>query len=109
MTEKSLEQSKLHSLLESVNAAAFAAPTAMGLHKTVLWLAGPCTDVTQACNDPFLLASWFVFFLHSIGWKYLLRRIYQKYGIQLDPKNIFNKMKSVKESYYRQLKNGFKI
>lgn len=91
---ESKPQSKKTSLLESINAAAFAAPTAMGLHKLVLWIAGECTDVMLACNNDFVFLSWIIFFFHSIMWKYIIRRVYEKYDIELNPKSIYYKLKS---------------
>lgn len=79
------KQTRFHSLLESINAAAFAAPTAIGLHKTMLWIFGDCSLITSDCNDLFLSISWFSFFLHSIGWKYVIRRIHEKYNVELNP------------------------
>lgn len=87
------EQTKLHSLLESINAAIFAAPTAIGLHKTMLWIFGDCSLISSNCNDIFLSISWFMFFLHSIGWKYVIRRIHEKYSIELNPWYIIKSLK----------------
>ncbi len=91
------EQTRLHSLLESVNAAAFAAPTAIGLHKFMLWIFHDCARVTDPCNDTFVMISWVMFFFHSILWKYVIRRIHERYSIELNPwymvKTFKNKIK----------------
>ncbi len=80
-------------MLESINAAAFAAPTAIGLHKLVLWVASDCIDVFSGCNNEFLFLSWILFFVHSVMWKYILRRIYEKYNIEFNPKGIYRSIK----------------
>ena len=80
-----MSQSRLHTLFEAVNTAAIAAPTALGLHKLLLILFGECTLATSDCNDIFVLIAWFVFFIHSFTWKYIIRRIHEKFGLQLDP------------------------
>ena len=80
-----MSQSRLHSLVESVNTAAIAAPTAIGLHKLMIILFGDCTLATSDCNDIFILVAWSVFFIHSFSWKYAMRRIYERFGIKLDP------------------------
>ncbi len=91
MMAKQKHQSKLHSLFESVNAAAFAAPTAMLLHKATLIIAGE--NALNENQDLFIALTWFMFFLHSILWKYILRRVYDHYGTKLDPRNIYKKLK----------------
>ena len=85
-------QSKLHSLFESINAAAFAAPTAMLLHKATLIIAG--NNALNENQDFFIGITWFMFFLHSILWKYILRRVYDHYGLSLDPRNIYKKLRN---------------
>ncbi len=92
-----MSQTKAHSLLESINAAAFAAPTAIGLHKFMLWIFDDCARVNDPCNDTFVMISWGAFFFHSIAWKYIIRRIHEKYNVQLNPwymvKTLKNKLK----------------
>lgn len=80
-----MSQTKAHSLLESINAAAFAAPTAIGLHKLALYLAGDCALATADCNNLFVTLSWVGFFFHSIVWKYVIRRLHERYNIELNP------------------------
>ena len=87
-------QSRHGSLLESINAAALAAPTAIGLHKLVLWIASDCIDVFSGCNNEFLFLSWIIFFTHSVMWKYIIRRVYDRYNIELNPKGLYNSIKS---------------
>lgn len=79
--------------MEAVNAAAFAAPTAMGLHKLGLWLAGDCTNVSEDCNNAFVFLSWVAFFFHSIAWKYVIRRVYERYDVELNPKALYKYIK----------------
>lgn len=81
-----MKQTRLQSLFESLNTAAFAAPTALLLHKLAIILGGDCAIASAGgCNDIFVGLTWFLFFLHSILWKYIVRRIHDKYGIRLDP------------------------
>ena len=88
-----MSQSKSNSLLESLNAAAFAAPTAMLLHKAVLMLAGD--NALNDNQDLFVVLSWFMFFWHSVAWKYALRRVYDHYGYKLEPKYVFKRIKRI--------------
>lgn len=88
------EQTKLHSLLESVNAAAFAAPTAIGLHKLMIWIFTDCARITDPCNNEFVGISWVMFFVHSIIWKYVVRRLHEKYNIELNPLYMIKKLRS---------------
>jgi len=87
------KQSKLHSLFESLNAAAFAAPTAMGLHKLSLIIFGDCTLASSDCNDTFVLISWVFFFIHSVIWKFIIRRIHEKYGLRMDPIHLIRRLR----------------
>lgn len=80
-----MSQTKAHSLLESLNVAIFAAPTAIGLHKLLLYLAGDCALASADCNNEFVTYSWAMFFVHSVIWKYIIRRIHEKYNIELNP------------------------
>lgn len=88
-----MKQTKLHSALESINAAAFAAPTAMLLHKATLIIAGD--NVLNDNQNLFVFITWVMFFLHSVMWKYILRRVYEHYGRKLSPKYIYKKVKKV--------------
>lgn len=83
-----MSQTKLHSLFESLNAAAFAAPSAIGLHKLSIVIGGDCVLLDNPCNDIYIIVTWFGFFLHSIGWKYLIRRIHDRYNVELNPYNL---------------------
>ena len=88
-----MSQSKLGSFLESVNAAAFAAPTAMLLHKATIVVAGD--NMLNENQDLYVFLTWVTFFLHSIAWKFVLRRVYEYYGYKLDPKYIYYRLKSI--------------
>ena len=46
-----MTQSRLHSLFESINSAAFAAPTALILLNLLLILFEDCTLATSDCNN----------------------------------------------------------
>ena len=87
-----MSQSKLHSLYESVNSALFAAPTAILLHKAQLIIAG--NNAINESQDIFVTVSWFMFFLHSIFWKFIIRRIYEKFGVKLDPIHLVAALKT---------------
>lgn len=89
-----MSQSKLNSFLESLNAASVAAPTAIGLHKLMLIIFGDCTLATSSCNDVFVLISWVVFFIHSVTWKYIIRRVYERFGVQLDPIHLVRRIRN---------------
>ena len=80
-----MSQTKSDSFFESLSSASVAAPTAMGLHKLLLYIFDDCANIGSHCNDGFVLISWIMFFMHSIAWKYVVRRIYDKYGVSLDP------------------------
>ena len=88
-----MKQIRLHSFLESLNASAFAAPTAMLLHKATIIVAGD--NMLNDNQDLYVFLTWITFFLHSIAWKYILRRIYEHYGYKLDPRYIYKKVRSV--------------
>lgn len=83
-----MSQSKKHSLLESIQTAAIAAPTAILIHKATLIIAGD--NALNNNQDLFVTLSWVLFFLHGVMWKYIIRRIHDHYGIRLDPRNIYN-------------------
>lgn len=87
------QQTRLHSFFESLNAAAFAAPTAIGLHKLSIMIGGDCVLLNSSCNDLYVGVTWIGFFLHSIAWKYLIRRIHDKYDVELNPFNLYLKLK----------------
>jgi len=67
--------------------ALLAAPTAMGLNDFMLYMWND-TLTDPHVKATYLGISWFSFFLHSIGWKYLLRRIFIKY--QWEPKMMWS-------------------
>ena len=83
-----MSQSRLHSLFESINSAAFAAPTALILLNLLLILFDDCTLATSDCNNIFILVVWTAFFIHSCTWKYIIRRIHEKFGVKLDPNHL---------------------
>ena len=89
-----MSQTKKHSLLESIQTAAIAAPTAILIHKATLIIAG--NNVLNNNQDLFVILSWVLFFLHGVMWKYIIRRIYDHYGDRLDPRNIYNTIRGLK-------------
>ena len=80
-------QSKASSFMEALCGALCAAPTAMGLNDFMLYIWGDVLTDPQV-KSTYLIISWFSFFLHSIGWKYLLRRIFIKYA--WEPKHMYH-------------------
>ena len=97
MMENIDKQSRLHSLIEALNVGLFAAPTAILLHKLTLMIAGE--NALNENQDFYVTLSWVMFFLHSIAWKYVIRRVHEHYGLKLDPKNIARNI-------YKRLKYG---
>ena len=87
-------QSKLGSLFEAFLGACFAAPSAMGLHYYMLELWGNnLTD--EHVKSVFVFISWISFFLHSITWKFILRRIFERCPA-LEPVNILHRIQGRK-------------
>jgi hypothetical protein len=85
-----MTQTKLHSFWESFQAAALAAPTAILLHKGTLMLAG--NNALNGNQDIYVVSVWFMFFLHSIVWKFAIRRLNERYCVELNPSFIWNKL-----------------
>lgn len=84
ITKTRNKQSILGSLFESLIAALIAAPSAMALHWYMLDLWS--NDMTEPeIKSHFITISWVSFFLHSIIWKFILRRLFERYQ-WLDPK-----------------------
>ena len=83
-----MKQSRFQSLFEAINGAAFAAPTALLLHKASIIVAGDCASADFDCNNLYVTTTWFIFFTHSVLWKYVVRRVHEKYGVKLDPINL---------------------
>ena len=79
-----MSQSKFGSFFESILAALVAAPSAMILHWYMLELWGNNLG-DQHLKQMFVTISWLSFFFHSIVWKFILRRIFDKYGFKLEP------------------------
>ena len=98
--QKSKEQTKTHSLFESIIGSLLAAPTAMLTHKLSLLITGECAT-TDGCQDPFIFSVWIIFLLHSIMWKWIMRRVFNYFGIKSNPvfliRTLINKVWKVKE------------
>ena len=77
-----MSQTKTNSMVESFSGALVAAPTANFLHYAMLQLFDQ--HVINENQIYFITTSWIVFFFHSVGWKYVTRRVFEKYGVQLD-------------------------
>ena len=86
-------QTKSLSIQESLNGAAIAAPTAIGLHKFLTLVWGDCVLFDSDCNDIYLTLTWFAFFLHSVAWKYVMRRVYEKWETNLDVVHLLRAIK----------------
>ena len=78
-----MAQSKTNSLSESIEGALIAAPTSMLLHKVSLMVAEQ--HALNENQNYFIAITWFFFLLHSIGWRYLVRRIHAVYKINISP------------------------
>jgi hypothetical protein len=76
-------QSKMNSLSESIEGALISAPTAMLLHKGMLMVAQE--NALNEYQDYFIMISWVFFLLHSIAWRYLVRRIHAVYKVNISP------------------------
>lgn len=87
------KQSRLASLSEAILAALIAAPTALILNNILLdmW-SNNLTDVN--IKNTYLFISWVLFLIHSMTWKYVLRRLFTKYGFRTEPRYIFGLIKS---------------
>ena len=77
-----MSQTKVNSMTESFSGALVAAPTANFLHWLMLQLFDQ--HVINENQPYFIAVSWIVFFFHSVLWKYLTRRVFDVYGVQLD-------------------------
>jgi len=84
-----MTQSRIGSFFESIASAVIAAPTAMILHWYMLDIWGNDFE-TESIKQLFVAISWFSFLIHSIVWKFILRRVFEKYGIKLEPRFILN-------------------
>lgn len=84
------KQTRAGSFVESLIAALLAAPTAQVLHWYILSSFGNNLSDPQLKVE-FLQISWVSFFIHSIVWKYILRRLFTKYG--WEPKQLLQKFK----------------
>jgi len=88
---KDKKQTKLGSLLEAHVSALIGAPLAVIAHILLLIISGIETDWSNAVL--FASASWPVFFYLSVGRQWAIRRLFEKYGINLEPKYIIKKFK----------------
>lgn len=85
-------QSWKSSLLEAHINSLIGAPLAILAHIGLLLWSGIEPNLENAAL--FASASWPVFFYLSVGRIYLFRRIFNRYGIALEPIAIYKKIKS---------------
>lgn len=87
------KQSFIGSTFESFIAASFAAPTAIILNWYLLELWGnQFNDLVLKTH--YITISWLIFFFHSVIWKLILRRVFEKHP-QLEPKIIMERMRGI--------------
>ena len=84
------KQSFLGSLFESLIAASFAAPTAIILNWYLLEVWGNQFD-DPVTKSHYITISWLIFFFHSVIWKLVLRRLFEKHP-SIEPKYIYMKL-----------------
>lgn len=76
-----MSQTKVNSFIESVIGALLAAPTAQLLNWIVMSAWGDCfTD--GLLKEEYNMFLWVMFFLHSIIWKFVIRRILVSYNAE---------------------------
>jgi len=80
------------SLFEAHINSLIGAPIAIFAHILLLMAAGLTPNWENAAI--FASASWPVFFYLSVGRIFLFRRIFDKYGIALEPITLFKKIRS---------------
>ena len=78
------KQSIIGSLLESFIAALLAAPSSNLLHWIMLDLWGNELSNPEI-KAHYMFWSWVSFFIHSMVWKFIIRRVFVRYP-RLDPK-----------------------
>lgn len=81
------------SLLEAHINGLIGAPIAIIAH--IIMLMGAGLSASWEGATAFASASWVVFFYLSVGRQYLLRRIFEKYNIHLEPIYIFKYLKNL--------------
>jgi len=85
------KQSWRSSLLEAHVNSLIGAPIAIVSHVLLLLWAGLTPDWENA--TVFATAAWPVFFYLSVGRIFLFRRIFEKYGLSLEPLEIYRSLK----------------
>ena len=86
-----IKQTKSKSLLEATIRALIAAPTAIILNFIICGMLDQGID--SSIKAMFVIVSRFVFFLHSVIWKFVVHRIFnrgifKKYGHVIDLKRV---------------------
>ena len=85
-----MSQTKSQSFAESCSGALVAAPTAIILHIVLLTFAGDFA-IGEHTRAFFATISWVIFLFHSIIWRYITRRIYDMYQIDLNPVHLIRR------------------
>lgn len=82
-------QSRWSSLLEAHVNSLIGAPPAVFAHILMLSYAG-----NWATDNPiiFATATWPVFFYISVGRMFTIRRVFEKYGVNLEPVNLIRRI-----------------
>ncbi|MDA7942043.1 MAG: hypothetical protein MPJ06_03655 [Nitrosopumilus sp.] len=84
--------SRLHTLSESAAGMLIAAPTAFVLLDVMLYVAGSLgVDVSGDGIAGFAATTWLAFAGHSIVWRYVIRRIYERHGYRPDLRRLFRR------------------
>ena len=88
------KQSWRSSLLEAHINSLIGAPIAVVAHIALLIWSGIEPDWNNA--TVFATASWPIFFYLSVGRIYMFRRIFEKYGVHLEPVEIYRRLRGKK-------------
>lgn len=89
-----MTQTKFNSFLEACESALIAAPSAIILHKYLLVYAG--NNALNGNQNAFVTLSWIIFLFHSIIWRYTVRRLNEKYNIDIRPLHLIRKLRKQK-------------
>lgn len=87
------KQSKLGSLFEAHLNSLVGAPPAMYANFLLLKYFFP-ESPTEEFVAMWAIITWPVFFYLSVGRIYLFRRIFEKWGIDLEPKSLYRRFKN---------------
>lgn len=87
-------QSRLTSLLETLNRSIISGTSAAALHYTTIcwWFPNECGTLDLAA---FSTGMFGIMFLNSVCIGYLVRRTYERYGVQLDARSLWRRIRGV--------------